>query len=61
LEPGFRIDIETCPLCGDALWIIDCVEDPAAIEEIFTHLDARALKPEALTRPLCQAPPERGL
>ena len=45
----------------DALRIIDCVEDPAAIEEIFNHLDARVLKPEALMRPRCQAPPERGV
>jgi hypothetical protein len=59
LEPGFRIDIETCPLCGDALRIIDCVEDPAAIEENSTN-SMRALKPEALMRSPCQALPERG-
>ena len=31
------------------------------VARLINHLDARALKPEALMRPPCQAPPERGL
>jgi hypothetical protein len=34
------IDIETCPACGGALRIIACIEDPAGIKTILTHLDS---------------------
>lgn len=27
LKRVFGIDIETCPACGGAMWIIACIED----------------------------------
>ena len=46
LKRVFGIDIETCPACGGAMWIIACIEDPDVVERILAHLDARALKLE---------------
>jgi hypothetical protein len=37
----FGIDIATCPACGGALRIIACIDDPAAIKKILTHLDPK--------------------
>ena len=34
LKRIFRIDIETCSVCGGALRIIACIEDPGAIKKI---------------------------
>lgn len=53
--------MQSCRTCRGLMWIIACIEDPALIEKIFTHLDAKALKPEPLMSPPCWAPPERGL
>ena len=61
LKRVFGIDIETCPACGGAVRIVACIEDPAVIEKILAHLDAKASEPEALMRPPCRAPPQRGL
>lgn len=47
LKRVFNIDIETCPTCGGAVRIIACIEDAAVIEKILTHLDAKAVAPEA--------------
>jgi hypothetical protein len=41
--------------------IVACIDDPLVIEKIFTHLDARAPGPEALMRPPCRTPLQRGL
>ncbi len=38
-----------------------CIEDPQVIEKIPAHPDAKASEPEAPRRPLCRAPPQRGL
>jgi hypothetical protein len=38
LKRIFGIGIETCPACGGALRIIACIEDPAVIKKILTHL-----------------------
>ena len=59
LKRVFGIDIETCPACGGAMRIIVCIEDPAVIEKILTHLDAKAAEPQAPRRPPCRAPPQR--
>ena len=41
LRRVFGIDIETCPLCGGALQIIACIDDPAVIQKILTHIDSK--------------------
>lgn len=41
LKRVFGIDIEPCPACGGALRIIACIEDPAVIKRILTHLDTK--------------------
>jgi len=57
LKRVFGIDIETCSACGGAVRIIACIEDPAIIEKILTHLNAQAPEAEAPRRPPCRAPP----
>jgi hypothetical protein len=42
LKRVFGIDIETCPACGGAVRLIACIEDPAVIAKILSHLDAKA-------------------
>ena len=37
LKRVFGIDIETCSVCGGAMRIIACIEDPAVIEKILAH------------------------
>ena len=61
LKRVFGIDIETCEACGGAVRIIACIEDPAVIEKILAHLNAKAGEPEAPLRPPCRAPPQQGL
>jgi len=63
IAPGdlVGIDIETCPACGGAVRSIACIEDSDVIEQILTHLDAKASEPETPRRPPCRAPPRRGL
>jgi hypothetical protein len=34
----FNIDIETCSACGGTVKVIACIEDPAVIDKILTHL-----------------------
>ncbi len=38
--------------------IVACIEEPALIEKILTHLNAKA---NALQRPPRRAPPQRGV
>ena len=61
LKRVFGIDIETCPVCGGAVRIIASIEDPAVIEKILAHLDAKGGDPEAPRRPPCRAPPQASL
>ncbi|MGB5254324.1 MAG: transposase, partial [Sedimenticolaceae bacterium] len=61
LKRVFGIDVETCPVCGGAARIIACIEDPFVIEKILTHLDSKAVEPEAPRRPPCRAPPQASL
>ncbi len=60
LRRVFGIDIATCPACGRAVRIIDCIEDPDVIEKILAHPDAKAPEPEGTRRPPCRGPPPRG-
>jgi pyruvate/2-oxoglutarate dehydrogenase complex dihydrolipoamide acyltransferase (E2) component len=56
LKRVFGIDIETCPACGAAMRIIACIEDPAVVEKIHAHLDAKAAAGQP---PPSRAPPAR--
>jgi len=60
LKRVFGIDIETCPVCGGAMRIIACIEDPLVIEKILAHLDAKADAGQASRPPPCRAPPARA-
>jgi len=43
LRRVFAIDIETCPECGGKLRVIACIEEPALIAQILTHVQRRAV------------------
>jgi len=58
LKRVFGIDIETCSACGGALRIIACIEDPAVIKKILTHLDTQEASAEPPRLPPCRAPPQ---
>ena len=38
LKRVFNIDIEICSKCGGEVKVIACIEDPAVIKKILTHL-----------------------
>ena len=61
LKRVFGIDIETCPACGGTLRIIACIEDPAVIKKILTHLNAKDPSAAPSRLPPCRAPPQAGL
>jgi len=61
LKRVFGIDVEVCPVCGGAMRIIACIEDPDVIERILSHLDAKASEYPDTRLPPCRAPPQRGL
>ncbi len=41
LKRVFRIDVETCELCGGAVRIVTSIENPALIKKILIHIDRR--------------------
>jgi hypothetical protein len=59
LRRVFKIDIETCPVCGGAMRIVACIGDPVVIEKILAHLDAKAATAQASRSPPSRAPPAR--
>jgi pyruvate/2-oxoglutarate dehydrogenase complex dihydrolipoamide acyltransferase (E2) component len=59
LKRVFGIDLQTCPVCGGAMRIIACIEDPVVIEKILAHLDAKAAAAQAARPPPSRAPPPR--
>jgi len=61
LKRVFNIDIETCSQCGGAVKIIACIEDPAVIEKILTHLNKKATGAEPARLPESRAPPQAML
>jgi hypothetical protein len=61
LKRVFNIDIETCSECGGAVKVIACIEEPAVIEKILTHLDKKAPPAEPNPLPESRAPPHAGL
>ena len=58
LKRVFNIDVETCSECGGDVRIIACIEDPAVIRKILTHLDDKATARVLL--PSRRAPPATG-
>jgi hypothetical protein len=42
LKRVFNIDIETCSVCGGAMKVIACIEDPVVIKQILDHLEHKA-------------------
>jgi len=56
LKRIFGIDIETCAACGGALRIIACIEDPAVIKKILTHIDSKNACADPARLPPCRAP-----
>ena len=66
LKRVFNIDIETCSVCGGAVKIIACIEDPVVIAKILTHLDGKAVSAGKGSAgqgllPESRAPPQTGL
>ncbi len=57
VTPTFNIDIQTCPHCQGRLKIIACIDDPAVIQKILTHLSQKATAADPSLRPLARAPP----
>jgi hypothetical protein len=60
LKRVFNIDIGVCGLCGGAVRIIGCIEDPVVIEKILTHLEGKVASAEAYRLPACRVPPQVG-
>ena len=57
LKRVFNIDIETCSVCGGAVKVIACIEDPVVIKKILDHLKQKAETDEPSPLPESRAPP----
>jgi len=57
LKRVFNIDIETCSVCGGAMKVITCIEDPVVIKQIIDHLKHQAETGESRSLPESRAPP----
>jgi hypothetical protein len=58
LEHGFlRVQCETCRVCGGAVRVIACIEDPVVIKKILAHLEEKSPPRAALLLPDSRAPP----
>jgi hypothetical protein len=57
LKRVFKIDIETCSACGDAMKVIACIEAPVVIKQILDHLKHKAEIREPWALPESRAPP----
>jgi len=53
----FNLEVETCDKCGGDARIIACIEDPAVIQKILTHLDNTASSAATALLPDCRASP----
>ena len=58
LKRVFNIDIETCERCKGQVKIIACIEDPAVIERILSHLKGKEPSVEPAMLPEERAPPQ---
>jgi len=57
----FTIDIETCEKCEGPVRIIACVEEPAVILQILTHLRKKESIDLQAQPPRERAPPQLGM
>ena len=57
LKRVFNLDVEACDKCGGDVRIIACIEDPAVIQKILTHLDNTASSAATALLPDCRASP----
>jgi len=56
LNRGLRL-LETCSVCGGAVKVIACIEDPVVIKQILDHLKHKAETRESRALPESRAPP----
>ena len=61
LKRVFKIDIETCSQCGGMVKIIACIEDPAVIKKILTHLNQQPASAKPVPLHESRAPPQAVL
>jgi hypothetical protein len=61
LKRVFKIDVETCRVCGGTARVIACIEDPVVIKKILTHLEEKLPARAALLLPDSRAPPQASL
>ena len=57
LKRVFNIDIQTCSACGGAVKVIACIQDPAVIDKILTHLQQKGIPDPNDLLPQSRAPP----
>ena len=53
----FNIDFQTCSACGGAVKVIACIQDPAVIDKILTHLQQKGIPDPKGLLPQSRAPP----
>ena len=53
----FNIDIQACSKCGGAVRVIACIQDPAVIDKILTHLQEKVVPGPKDLLPQSRAPP----
>ena len=61
LKRVFGIDIATCTVCGGSMKVIACIEDPAVIKKILTHLRSKGPCVDDVCLPQSRAPPQDDL
>jgi len=61
LKRVFKIDVETCRVCGGTARVIACIEDPVVIKKILVHLEEKLPARAALLLPDSRAPPQSSL
>jgi len=57
LKRVFKLDVETCRVCGGSARVIACIEDPVVIKKILTYLEEKLPTRAALLLPDSRAPP----
>ena len=60
LKRVFKIDVETCRVCGGTAKVIACIEDPVVIKKILTHLKEKTNVAVGML-PEARAPPQESL